>query len=261
VIWKRPYFSPSEGRAWLDLVMFTKEKPALGVDLGEEDGFPPGYEFPRSISVRTASLAEHRDAYESYLEGPFRELAHDQLGEAAKGIDEARWVISIAGSIADPPDLAHVQAVRAFQRYLARTVGGIAIANDLSLSWQDAVAIGNTDPPTRLRVEEWIEVLYDDEVRGLHTRGMEQFARPDIVLFDQPQHRLERASQLLRHIAHLEAHGTLYGERASIEVDGQVTPSTERVMVELERLDPERCKTLAVREGTLVVEGWPGGAR
>jgi hypothetical protein len=259
-VWARPNFAKSDDRAWLDLVMFTREKPALDVDLGEEDGFPPGFEFPRTISVRTANIAEHRDAYAEYLEGPFRELAAELLGaEIAKGIDEARWTVTIAGSIPDPPNLALPQAVRAFQRYLARTVGGIAIANDLSLRWQDAAFIANSDPPNRLRVDEWIEVLYDDEVKGLHTRGMEQFARPDVAVFDLPTHRLERASQLLRHLAHLQAHGTLYPDRTTIKVDAPDSTSSARVTVALGRLDAERCKSLAVRGGTLVVEGWPSG--
>jgi len=249
--------------------MFTREKPALGVDLGEEDGFPPGFDFPQTISVSTTSISEHRDGYAEYLEGPFRELASEQLGEeVAKEIDEARWAISVSGSVPDPSDLALFQAVRAFQRFLTRTAAGIAIANDLSLRWQDAGSIALADPPGRLRIDEWIEVLYDDELRGLHTRGMEQFARPDIVVFDQPEHRLERAAQLLRHLAHLEAHGTLYADGASVKVDkveapgaspSQATSSTERVTVALQRLDAERCKSLAVRGGTLVVEGWPGG--
>jgi hypothetical protein len=240
--------------------MFTRDKPALDVDLGEEDGFPEGFDFPQTISVRTANIAEHRDAYAEYLEGPFRELAADQLGaEAGKLIDEARWTVTIAGSVPDPPTLALVQAVRAFQRHLARTVGGIAIANDLSLRWQDAVSIAAMDPPNRLRVDEWIEVLYDDEVKGLHTRGMEQFARPDIAIFGLPEHRLERASQLLRHFAHLQAHGTLYPERTTVEVEPPDSRSTARVTVALDRLDAERCKSLAVRAGTLVVEGWPAG--
>src|SRR5437868_15449095 len=119
-VWARPYFKPSSQRAWLDLVMFTRDKPALGIDLGEEDGFPGGYEFPRSISVRTMNVGEHRADYETYLDGPFRELAREQIGEAADALDEARWATTIVGSIADPPDLAHVQAVRAFQRFLAR---------------------------------------------------------------------------------------------------------------------------------------------
>jgi hypothetical protein len=259
-VWARPYFAKSDERAWLDLVMFTREKPALDIDLGEEDGFPPGFEFPRTISVRTANVAEHRDAYVEYLEGPFRELAADQLGaEANESIDEARWTVTISGSVPDPPNLALVQAVRAFQRHIARTASGIAIVNDLSLRWQDAAFIAAADPPNRLRVDEWIEVLYDDEVKGLHTRGMEQFARPDVAVFDLPTHRLERASQLLRHIAHLEAHGTLYPERAKIQVEPVDERSSERITVALERLDAERCKSLAVRAGTLVVEGWPTG--
>jgi hypothetical protein len=240
--------------------MFTREKPALDVDLGDEDGFPEGFDFPRTISVRTANVADHRSAYEAYLEGAFRDLATEQLGaDVANQIDEAQWAVTIAGSVADPPDLALLQAVRAFQRHLARTVGGIAIANDLSLRWQDAASLASADPPERLRVDEWIEVLYDDEIKGLHTRGMEQFARPDVTVFDLPEHRLERASQLLRHLAHLQAHGTLYPERTTIKVDAPDSQSSERVTVALGRLDAERCKALAVRPDTLLVEGWPGG--
>ena len=167
--------------------------------------------------------------------------------------------MTISGSVPDPPDLALVQAVRACQRHVARTVGGIAIANDLSLRWQDAAPLAVAPPPDAVHVDEWIEVLYDDELRALHTRGMEQFARPDIVVFDLPEHRLERASQLLRHIAHLEAHGTLYPERATIKVDAPDSTSGARVTVALERLDADRCKALAVRAGTLVVKGWPAG--
>lgn len=259
-VWARPLFSASKDRAWLDLVMFTREKPALDVDLGEEDGYPLGFEFPRTVSVRTTNIAEHRDAYAEYLEGPFRDLATDQIGaEASTQIDDARWTVTISGSIPDPPNLALVQAVRAFQRHIARTAGGIAIANDLSLRWQDAAAIAAMDPPNRLRVDEWIEVLYDDEAKGLHTRGMEQFARPDVAVFDLPEHRLERASQLLRHLAHVQAHGTLYPERTTIKVEAADSASSSRVTVALGRLDAERCKLLAVRSGTLVVEGWPHG--
>lgn len=259
-VWARPNFAKSGDRAWLDLVMFTREKPALDVDLGGEDGFPPGFDFPRTISVRTANIAEHADAYVEYLEGPFRELAAEQLGAEIGGqIDEARWTVTIAGSVPDPPNLALFQAVRAFQRFVARTAGGIAIANDLSLRWQDAGSIAIADPPNRLRVDEWIEVLYDDEVKGLHTRGMEQFARPDVAIFELPEHRLERASQLLRHLAHVQAHGTLYPDTTTIKVDAADLSSSERVTVALGRLDAERCKALAVRDGTLVIEGWPAG--
>lgn len=259
-VWGRPHFASSKDRAWLDLVLFTREKPALDVDLGDDDGFPAGFDFPQTISVRTASIAEHPESYAEYLEGPFRELAADQLGaEASKQIDDARWTVTISGSVPDPPNLALVQAVRAFQRHVARTASGIAIANDLSLRWQDAASMVASDPPNRLRVDEWIEVLYDDEVKGLHTRGMEQFARPDVTIFDLPEHRLERASQLLRHLAHKQAHGTLYPEQTTIEVDPADSNSSTRITVALRRLDAERCKSLAVRGGTLVIEGWPSG--
>lgn len=259
-VWTRPRFAPSAERAWLDLVVLTRDKPALDIDLGAEDGFPPDYELPRTISIRTAEIAAHRDVYAQYVEGAFRDLADDQMGEAARAIDEARWAVSIQGSIADPPDLGHLQAVRAFQRFLARTVGAVAIANDLSLRWQDAASLAAADPPERLRVDEWIEVLYDDEIRGIHTRGMAQFARPDVAVFDLPEHRLERAAQLLRHIAHLQAHGALYRDGTTIEVQGPDPGASEsRITVRLETLDAARCKALAVSNDTLVVEGWPDG--
>jgi hypothetical protein len=259
--WTRPYFTPSpqrKDRAWIDLVVFTHDRPALDVDLDEEDGFPPGFEFPRSLSARSVAIDEHRDMFESYLEGAFRDLAGEQLGEASAALDRARYGVVVEGSIPDPPDLAHLQAIRALARYFARTAGGIAIANDLSLSWQDLRPMSNAEPPPLLRVDEWVEVLYDDEVGALHTRGMAQFARPDITVFDQPHHRLERASQLLRHVAHLEAHGARFEGRAMLEVEG-FDSSSPRVTIALNPLESARCKALAVAEGALVVEGWPSG--
>jgi hypothetical protein len=89
---------------------------------------------------------------------------------------------------------------------------------------------------------------------------MEQFARPDVVVFDVPDHRLERAAQLLRHIAHLEAHGMVYVDSARIEVEGPDSARGERATVALRQLDAERKKALAVRSDTLVVEGWAGAA-
>lgn len=259
-VWTRPRYAPSAERAWLDLVVLTRDKPALDVDLGAEDGFPADYELPRTISIRTAEIAAHPEVYGQYVEGAFRDLAADQIGDAARAIDEARWAVSIQGSIPDPPDLGHLQAVRAFARFLARTVGAAAIANDLSLRWQDAASLAQADPPEQLRVDEWIEVLYDDEARGIHTRGMAQFARADVALFDQPEHRLERAAQLLRHIAHLQAHGALYRDRSALQVRGLDSAAADsRIEVRLDKLDAARCKALAVSNDTLVVEGWPAG--
>lgn len=103
------------------------------------------------------------------------------------------------------------------------------------------------------------EVLYDDEARGIHTRGMAQFARPDVALFGQPEHRLERAAQLLRHIAHLEAYGALYHDGDTLQVQGLEATAESPIAVRLDALDPERCKALAVSNDTLVVEGWPAG--
>jgi hypothetical protein len=259
-VWTRPRFAPSPGRAWLDLVVLTKDKPALDVDLGADDGYPEGYALPRTISIRTAAIAAHPDVYAPYVEGAFRDLATDQIGDAARAIDDARWAVTIKGSFPDPPDLGHLQAVRAFERFLARTAGAVAIANDLSLRWQDAASLAQADPPEHLRVDEWIEVLYDDEVGGIHTRGMAQFARPDVALFDQPAHRLERAAQLLRHVAHLQAGGALYRDGGTIRVQS-LDPGAAgaRIEVRLDTLDAARCKALAVAPDTLVVEGWPSG--
>jgi len=247
-VWQRPQFEATKNRALLDLVVFTRDKPALGIDLGEEDGFPEGYDLPATISIRTAALDTHADRFASFLEGPFRELAADQIGDdAANAISDARHAVSIEGKIDDPADLRHLQVVRAFQRFLARTVGAVAIANDLSLRWQDAAPLALADPPDAVRVDDWIEVLYDDELRGLHTRGMAQFARPDIAVFDAPEDTLARAAHVLRRIGELEAFGKVFADGAAVEVDGQE--------LRLALLDAARCEALAVARGTLVLSG------
>lgn len=246
-VWARPAFTPSGAQAWLDLVVFTRDKPALDVDLGEDDGYPGDYALPRSVRVRTASIEEHRDAFESYLAGAFRELAGAQLGEAASAIEEARWAVTVRGSLPDPPDLAHLQAVRAFERFLARTAGAVASANDLSLSWLDLRAFAEGEPPAELRLAEWLEVLYDDEEGALHTRGAAQFARPDLVALGLPDDALEPAARMLRLVARLEADGAVFADGAAVDVEG--------ASVRLAKLDAARCEALALGKDTLLVDG------
>lgn len=261
--WPRPH-RPREAlaeasRAWLDLVLFSREKPALGIDLGEADGFPPDYELPKTVSVRVAELASHGDVFEPYLTGPFRALAEDQLGSASSMIEHARYGISVRGSLEDPADLAHIQAVRALAAFLARTAGGLCVANDLSLSWQDIRWMADAEPPAVLRIDEWIEVLHDPDVSALYTRGMAQFARPDLAILGQPPALLERAAQLLRHLAFLEAVGTSFAVEGTTRVLGPGASATERVTIALRPLPPELCEAIAIDRDSLAVEGWPNG--
>ena len=212
--WKRPFFEPTGRTARVSWTLYTDAAHSTEFPSEEElteHGCPDGFEWPESLRITANDLRGQPGAF---VRGPIRALADEELPETAVRLDEATMELRIDGEIADPSTLAHLQAVRALVRaYAAR--GAIAALEETAIRWFDARDLSERPVAQRLNVEDWIVLVAEadpDPVFGsvMHTRGMRQFARPDLMLLGYPDAMLGAATELLRRLADVQAKGASF---------------------------------------------------
>lgn len=187
--WPRPYFQRTDSSARLSVVTFTAQRPKGPVEPGIGDGWPDDFAWPESVSLNVYDLTdpEQRTLFQHAFDGSIRDRAAETLGAAAARIDSARFAIHLDGDIGDPRDLAHLQAVQATLRWLARDCEAFAALNETSIEWIDVAGLANTSPSPRFQLAEWLRLVVETEADPrfgavLHTRGMVQFGRPDLLM-------------------------------------------------------------------------------
>jgi hypothetical protein len=242
--WSRPYFRPTGKSSHVNVVAFASEVPDADFDPTAEDGWPDGYDLPDSLTVRPFDLTdpEERALFDVCLHGSIRERAEDVLGPEASRLDSARFALAIEGEVEDPEDLAYLQCVHATLRWLARTAGAFAALDYVAVEWTDVTELAS-DPARAFGLGDWIGMVMEMEPdprfgRVLHTRGMSQFGRPDLMMLGFREDVPDAAGTTIVDIATKLAFGlpATSGERMPVAHLSEAKDAWSRVEVALEAL-------------------------
>lgn len=205
--WSRPYFESTGAKARVNIVAFGRRLPASGVGPAKDDGWPEDADWPDAIPIRPYDLAdpEQRSLFLLCLHGSIRDRADDVLGESAAELDTAPFAFGIEGEIEEPKSLDYLQSIHAMLRLLARSAGVFAALNYESLEWINVNELAS-GPPTPFDVADWIGMVFEtdpdpDFGHVLHTRGMRQFGRPDLMMLGFDEGALDAAGGTIVEVA------------------------------------------------------------
>jgi hypothetical protein len=237
--WSRPLFHRTQGSARLSIVTFADQRPK-SLDQIREDGSSDGYTWPESLKVNVYDLidAEQRNLFQPALVGSIRDRAAEIVGAAAARIDNAHFAVHLEGELPDPPDLAHLQGVNAILRRLVRDCGAFAALNETSIEWIDVAALASVAPSPEFSLPEWLGVVLETKPdprsgRVVHTRGMCQFARPDVMMLGFAEDVVSGAIEVVTSVAQNLAMGGVLSEGDRFLVARLQTPSGELVSAEV----------------------------
>jgi len=170
-----------------------------------------------SLNVYDLTDPEQRPLFQHAFDGSIRDRASETLGAAAARIGRARFAVHLDGDLGDPSDLAHLQAVQATLRWLARDCGAFAALNETSIEWVDVAELAGTLPSPRFQLPEWLRMIVETDVdprfgRVLHTRGMVQFGRPDLLMLGFDDAVVSAVAEAVDAAANALAKGGVLGE-------------------------------------------------
>lgn len=244
--WSRPYFEATGARARINIVAFGNQLPAAGVEPSKEDGWPEAADWPDTLPVRPFDLAdpEQQNLFHACLHGPIRDRADDVLGPAAAKLEEARFAFAIDGEIEEPRSLEHLQCLHAMLRLLARSAGVFAALNYESVEWIDVGELARS-PLRSFDVLDWIGMVLATEPdpdfgRILHSRGMVQFGRPDLVILGFDEVMLDAAGRSILEVVKKLALGTALrsGDRLLVAREASEDGEVTRIEADTEALRP-----------------------
>jgi len=212
--WPRPFFQRTDHLARVSVVAFGAANPSAPVEPGAQEGWPDACAWPEALRLRAYDLGDpgQMSLFEHCLAGSIRDGATHTLGAASGRLDTARVAIAIDGEFADPSDLAHLQMVHATLRWLARDCEVFAALNQTSIEWTDVAILAHTPASAVCRLADWIGMVFETDPdprfgRVLHTRGMSQFGRPDIMMVGFPDEVVSAACEAINTVANSLAKG------------------------------------------------------
>lgn len=215
--WPRPFFHKFDCSAGLAVLALTDRELEGPVGADAEEGWPDDYE-PEGMEVVSFDLQdlEDRATYGDALSA-LRGNANRLPPLTTARLDSVRFGLSIGGELGDRGDLAHLQAVQASLRWLARNAGCFAAVNLMSEEWIDVAALLASPPSPTFVLGEWVGFVMPVDPaprfgRVLHSRGMGQFGRPEVMMIGFDDALLDQAAAALWVAANDLAKGAVVSE-------------------------------------------------
>lgn len=220
-LWTRPDFKSSQATVDFDLFAFSRQPIATSLGSFIDDDWHPYGQWPDWLEMTLLSR-EQPQAQPLFdaLVGP-KPMGVDSIKDFPRVADRfarASHCCNVTIKRADPPDLGHLQAGWAAARWLVRA-GAFAVFDDAAKLWHLAEEILGWPTPLTLSMERETRLTYETDSapgRGhmLHTRGMQKFGRPDLVM-ELPAElgvrwQVEQANGLLTSLSEAAARGHLF---------------------------------------------------
>ncbi len=184
-VWQRELFVPTDRTAAIDFRCLMMNHPGA-LELGPEHGFPD-IEWPTQLHVTVANRDDDPEWVESLLGGWLFDRAAIDLGEPrARVLSKATHCLAISGDLNDRADLGYLQAAWAVAR-LAMDRSGLAVLDVRQGIWFDASQLRSWPADRNLDLNYEVNFVIEQDPEPdlghiVHTRGMEKFARPDLVI-------------------------------------------------------------------------------
>lgn len=235
--WRRSQFQVGGSANLFQLFVFAPGPLKTGVPMSAAHFGLPAGDVMKHVEVREIPRAADPGWFDGFRGGSLRNIAQEQLKDL-KDLDAAGLMVAVLISRPDVADLAHLQAGWAVAQWLVARGATVLLDAQTNRFWKgEEVADWPASRPFALSSD--VNVVVEGEPTApsarIHTRGMQKFGRPDLVVEAVPAARWDAVAGLLRALAHQLADGVVYrpGQRVTVDgnevgfVDFKPTPQTE----------------------------------
>jgi hypothetical protein len=221
--WPRPAFQPGGSTNVFQLFCFSAG-PLREVEMSASRFGLPSTEVMKFVEVRELPRAVDSAWFDGFRSGSLRTLAQQALGDVS-ALDAATQLTAVLISRPDTNDLVHLQAGWAVTQWLVARGVTVVLDAQTNRFWKGAdVSEWPALRPFALSVD--VNVVVEAEptasVATIHTRGLQKFGRPDLVVRDVPGSRWDAVAGLVRALAGQLAEGTVLRAGDTVTLAGNV---------------------------------------
>jgi len=220
--WQRSAFEPG-ARNVFQLFCFVTG-PLADVPMSALRFGLPSTNAMNGVEVQEIPRSADPQWFDGFRSGALRTLATEALGDAMQAFDTADRLAVVLIDTPDTADLGHVQAGWALAKWLVARGASVVLDAQSNRFWKGAeLADWPTRRPFALSVDVNVIVEAEPEasIAIVHTRGLQKFGRPDLVVLDVPADRWDPVAGILRVLAAQSADGRCFkpGDRVTVGVD------------------------------------------
>lgn len=213
------------GRNVFQLFCFAKA-PLSNVPMSASQFGLPTATAMEGVDVRELPRSVDPSWFDGFRGGALRSVAAKDLG-SLDALDAADMLCAVLIDRPDASDLIHLQAGWAAAKWLVARGAQVVLDAQTNRFWKGSeVAEWPVVRPFALSVEVNVVVAAEstDPTATVHTRGLQKFGRPDLVVYDVPASRWDAVAGLIRVLAAQQADGRNFevGQRTTVEHDGIV---------------------------------------
>lgn len=221
--WQRGAFQPGGFTNQFSLFCFSTALKS-DVPMSASRFGLPSPEAMKLVEVRELTREMDSAWFDGFRSGSLRNIASQWLGGDLSSLDLATQLTAVLSSRDDAADLLHVQAGWAVAKWLVERGATVVLDAQTNRFWKAAdVADWPAVRPFALSVD--VNVVVEGEpqsqVANIHTRGLQKFGRPDLVVFDVPGARWDAVGALVRAIASQLVDGVVLKAGDVLEVSGE----------------------------------------
>lgn len=198
----------------------------------------PSPEAMREVEVRELKRELDPAWFDGFRSGSLRAIATQALGTDLSALDSATQLTAVLIARADAADLSHLQAGWAVTKWLVERGVSVVLDAQTNRFWKAAdVADWPANRPFALSTD--VNIVVEAEPTSpsatIHTRGLQKFGRPDLVVWDVPGAQWDAVAGLLRALSAQLADGIVLRAGDRVNLDGksltlsayQPTPETQ----------------------------------
>lgn len=222
--WERKSFQPGGAENVFQLFVFSPGALRADVPMSASRFGLPTADAMKFVDVRELPRSLDATWFDGFRSGSLRAIATQALYGDITALDAATQLTAVLISRADTNDLLHLQAGWAVTQWLIARGGSVVLDAQTNRFWRAAdVASWPAGRPFTLTTD--VNVIVEAEPTSptatIHTRGLQKFGRPDVVVRDVPAPRWDAVAGLVRAIAGSLADGLMLRDGEQQTVDGQ----------------------------------------
>lgn len=186
-----------------------------------------GLPTPKAMEqVEVRELPRELDSawFDGFRSGSLRAVAAEALGGDLSALDTATQLTAVLISRPDASDLTHLQAGWATAQWLVDRGVSVLLDAQTNRFWKaEEIADWPASRPFALSTD--VNVVVEGEptapTANLHTRGLQKFGRPDLVVWDVPAARWDAVAGLIRALAARLADGAVVAPGSMVTLGEQ----------------------------------------
>jgi len=219
--WPRSGFQPGGAPNVFQLFCFSTGPLKSDVPMSAGRFGLPSPEAMQQVEVRELTREMDSAWFDGFRSGSLRAIATQALSDVS-ALDSATQLTAVLISRGDAADLSHLQAGWAVAQWLVARGVSVILDAQTNRFWKGA-DVADWPPNRPFALSSDVNIVVEAEPTSptatIHTRGMQKFGRPDLVVRDVPGEQWDAVAGLVRALAGQLANGVVLraGDRVNID--------------------------------------------